>query len=205
MRRDLLFLGLVVAVAACQPANDEAASSAAAAEATATAEPAQGTPEAKIAEAMKSAPQEIAANATILDWPATEGGEMAQLRAGTNGWTCFPSSPAALEAGRKDSVCLDGSWVTFFEAWMAKKPPAITTVGFAYMLQGDGGSSATDPFAMAETPDNNWVVSGPHVMVVVPDPKALEGLPDTPDSGGPWVMWAGTPWAHVMTPVGPGR
>jgi hypothetical protein len=202
MRRDLLCLGFLAVVAACQPAADEAASKPAEAEATAVAPaPAPGSPEAKIQQAMSAAPAQIAASATIMDWPATEGGEMTQLRAGTNGWTCFPNSPAAVTAAVNDPMCLDETWVAFADAWTTHALPGIAKVGFAYMLQGDAGSSATDPFAMAEAPDNHWIRSGPHLMVVFPDPKALEGLPTTPDSGGPWVMWAGTPYAHVMAPA----
>ena len=38
------------------------------------------------------------------------------------------------------------------------------------------------------TPDNQWVVDGPpHVMLVFPDAKALDGL-HRPNNGGPWVM-----------------
>src|SRR2546422_11306268 len=48
----------------------------------------------KIADAMKAAPRSISAKATIMDWPATEGGKMVPLRAGTNGWTCLPDFPA---------------------------------------------------------------------------------------------------------------
>jgi hypothetical protein len=29
----------------------------------------------------------------------------------------------------------------------------------------------------------------------------LQGLPVTPDSGGPWVMWRDTPYVHVMVPM----
>jgi hypothetical protein len=39
-------------------------------------------------------------------------------------------------------------------------------------------------------------------MVIVPDNAMLEGFPTDPHNGGPYVMWAGTPWAHVMVPVG---
>jgi hypothetical protein len=34
----------------------------------------------KIADAMKAAPRSISASATIMDWPATEGGQMVTLR-----------------------------------------------------------------------------------------------------------------------------
>ena len=75
-------------------------------------------------------------------------------------------------------------------------------VGIAYMLEGDTGASNTDPYAQARTGDNNWVVSGPHTMVLVPDPKQLDGLSTDPNNGGPFVMWKGTPYAHIMVPMG---
>ena len=169
--------------------------------ATVSAAPAPGSPEAKIAEAMTAAPKSIAEQATVMDWPATEGGQMTQLRAGTNGWTCFPSSPAAVTAADKDPMCLDGSWLAFAEAWSTHGTPKITHVGIGYMLQGDAGSSATDPFAMSASADNQWVESPPHLMIIVPDPRSLEGFSTDATSGRPYVMWPGTPYAHIMAPL----
>ncbi len=68
------------------------------------------------------------------------------------------------------------------------------------MLAGDEGSNI-DPFAEAPTPDNEWVVEGPHIMIVVPDPAMLQGIPTDPNNGGPYVMWKGSPYAHIMIPV----
>ncbi len=39
-------------------------------------------------------------------------------------------------------------------------------------------------------------------MIIVPDVEMLAGLPTDPHSGGPWVMYKGTPYAHIMIPVG---
>jgi len=167
----------------------------------AEAMPAAGTPEAMIMEAMSAAPPAISASATIMNWPATEGGQPTELRAGTNGWTCFPSTPGAVTAADEDPMCLDEPWLAWANAWAAKQPPAITRMGIGYMLSGDAGSSLTDPFAMAATPDNQWTESPPHLMIVVPDVNALAGLPTSPAGGGPYVMWSGTPWAHIMVPV----
>ncbi len=167
--------------------------------------PAPGTPEARIREAMSAAPASIAADATIMDWPATEGGAPTELRAGTNGWTCFPSSPAAVTAAEEDPMCLDDAWLALVNAWAAKTPPVLTKMGIGYMLQGDAGSSVTDPFATAATVDNQWHVTPPHLMIAVPDVAMLAGLSVRPDGGGPYVMWSGTPWAHIMVPVAPHR
>jgi hypothetical protein len=38
-------------------------------------------------------------------------------------------------------------------------------------------------------------------MMIVPDLKQLEGVADKPMSGGPYVMWKGTPYVHLMVPV----
>jgi hypothetical protein len=38
-------------------------------------------------------------------------------------------------------------------------------------------------------------------MILTPDLKALDALPTDPKSGGPWVMWKGTKYAHIMVPV----
>jgi hypothetical protein len=40
-------------------------------------------------------------------------------------------------------------------------------------------------------------------MVIVPDPAQLDALPTDPQNGGPWVMWKGTKYAHIMMPTAP--
>ena len=157
----------------------------------------------KIANAVTAAPSTISAKAAVMDWPATDGGAPEQLRAGSNGWTCFPDYP---ETKGNDPQCLDESWVKWFEAYIAKKAPAINRVGIGYMLAPGGGwASNTDPFAMKETMDNHWGHHQPHVMIIVPDHKALAGISTDPKNGGPYVMWAGTPYAHIMAPTVAGQ
>ncbi len=156
----------------------------------------------KIRNAMSAAPAEIAKNATIMDWPDTPNGQPRQLRAGTNGWVCYPNSPTEFKgASVDDPMCLDKAWQSWAEAWMSKKDPRTGQAGIGYMLRGDKGASNTDPFATGPTSNNEWVVSPPHVMVLFPDTKALDAYPTDPKAGGPWVMWKGTPYAHLMVPV----
>src|SRR5262249_23268946 len=102
----------------------------------------------------------------------------------------------------KSPMCLDKAWQGWADAWINHKDFKAEKVGIAYMLEGDTGASNTDPYAQARTSGNNWVVSGPHTMVLVPDPNQLEGLSTDPNNGGPFVMWKGTPYAHIMVPVG---
>jgi hypothetical protein len=153
----------------------------------------------KIANAMTAAPLSISAKATILDWPADEKSQPMVLRAGTNGWTCLPDMP---DTKGNDPMCMDEPWMKWVEAYMAKRAPNVGHVGIGYMLAPGGAwGSNTDPFAMKERPDNHWGHHNPHMMIVVPDLKALEGVPTDPNNGGPYVMYAGTPYAHIMAPI----
>jgi hypothetical protein len=156
----------------------------------------------KITNAMSAAPASISKNATIMDWPEAAGGQPRQLRAGTNGWVCYPTTPTELGAAAgEDPMCLDKAWQGWAGAWTSKGTPPAGASGIGYMLKGDKGASNTDPFAMGPAANNNWVVTPAHIMVLFADAKTLDLYPTDPKSGGPWVMWKGTPYAHLMVPV----
>ncbi|MGH7541147.1 MAG: hypothetical protein ACRELC_09120 [Gemmatimonadota bacterium] len=154
---------------------------------------AQMSPEQAIANALSAAPPAIAANAAVHDW---EGNV---LREGSSEWTCLPDVP---DSPGNDPMCLDAPWLAWAEAWMGHTEPAITRIGIGYMLQGGAPDSNTDPYAEGPTADNEWMEEGvPHLMMVVPDEAWLEGLPTSPEGGGPWVMWRVTPYVHLMVPT----
>jgi hypothetical protein len=154
----------------------------------------------KVQVAMSAAPASISQGAAIMEWPAN-GGAPQELRKGTTGWTCFASTPQAAGRGGKDPMCLDKEFATWGQALANKKKPVVKDVGIGYMLQGDEGVSNIDPYATSATDKNQWVKSGPHIMVVVPNAAQLAAFPTDPKNGGPWVMWKGTPYAHLMVPV----
>ncbi|MDQ6718377.1 MAG: hypothetical protein M3Z17_08545 [Gemmatimonadota bacterium] len=153
---------------------------------------------AKIRSAMSAAPASIGAAATVVDWP-DKSGKQATLRAGTNGWTCMPSQ-AATKYIKVNAMCFDQNFGAMLMALMANKSPDVKGVGYSYMLSNETRESNTTPFAPAPTATNEWHHVGPHVMVVYPNGTMLAGLPTTP-SNGPYVMWSGTPYEHVMWPV----
>jgi hypothetical protein len=152
----------------------------------------------RIADAMSAAPEAIAQDATIVAYP--DGPELNVLREGTNGWLCVASSPLALEAGLRDPNCMDEVWQGFLEAFMAGETPEIDRLGIAYMLAGDGGAGNVDPFATGPEDDPTWHVGGPHIMLLMPG-SDYTGIPTDYEYGGPYVMWADTPYAHIMVPV----
>jgi hypothetical protein len=162
--------------------------------------PARGSPEWKIENAMSAAPPAIARAATILDFPSSPDGPTPQLRAGTNGWTCVPDDP---NTPGDDPVCGDSVTFGWYGAWMQHTAPRIDRVGLAYMLQGATDPSNTDPFKTKPDSGQEWVVTGPHVMIFVPDPRVFRGITTDWKSGGPYIMYANTPYAHLMLPVAP--
>lgn len=148
-----------------------------------------------VASAMAAAPKAVGAKATIV--MAAADGSMKVLREGSNGWTCMPDTPAT---PGPDPMCMDANAATWGMAWMSHGAPPAETPGFIYMLAGGTDASNTDPYATK--PDGDWIRTGPHVMIVG-SMKALAGYPSgpRPDTSAPYVMWAGTPYAHLMIPV----
>lgn len=155
-----------------------------------------GTTEWKIQSAMSAAPSDIAEAATIADWPG-EDGKLPELRKGGNGWTCLPDYPAS---PGNDPICADVPAMEWFQSYMQKKTPDIKQAGIAYMLQGGSDPSNTDPFAEAPAPGEDWMSAPPHIMVF-PTEKLDAKVYGTAMNGGPWIMWAGTPYEHLMIPV----
>ncbi len=140
-----------------------------------------------------AAPAAVLKGATILNMGVD--GQMKPIQMGTNGWTCMDRGGAPM--------CADEAAMEWAKAVMSKGP-APQKLGFIYMLKGDNGRSNTDPYATKETPDNNWIETGPHVMIVGAEAKSmLQAYPRDarPDPTKPYVMWPGSPYEHLMLPV----
>lgn len=150
-----------------------------------------------IASAEAAAPAAVAAGATIHGVDAT--GAMTTLREGTNGWWCMPDNPGS---PGPDPMCGDANAMEWVTAWINKTEPPAGRIGFIYMLAGGTDASNTDPFATGPAEGNNWIETGSHVMIVNAG-EAMAGYPENPapDTTVPYVMWAGTPYAHLMIPV----
>jgi hypothetical protein len=158
----------------------------------------KASPDARISNALMAGPQSIVADAAVYDWPATAGGELVKLRAGTNGWTCITDIPFT---DGEDPMCLDQVWLDFLKAQLAGKTPNVDRVGIGYMIHGGAYGSNTDATATKATPDNDWGFHPAHIMVAVPDVALLKNYPTKRTTAGPYVMFPGTPYAHLMVPI----
>jgi hypothetical protein len=150
---------------------------------------------AQIASALSAAPATLRDSVRVADF---EGNV---LREGPPGFTCLPAPP-----GIAGPMCVDEVWMAWIQAWSKREPFTVPRLAFAYMMAGDapdGGASNIDPHATTPSAANDWMVEGPHVMILTPDAASLQAIGAQHHHGGPYVMWAGTPYAHIMVPVGP--
>jgi hypothetical protein len=73
------------------------------------------------------------------------------------------------------------------------------------MLQGESAASNTDPFATEPAAGEDWLVDPPHVMLLLPGDLDQTGFSTDHDPSEPYIMWAGTPYEHIMVPVAEGE
>jgi len=145
-----------------------------------------------LTDALSAAWPGMAENATVVDW---EGNV---LQEGSNGYTCLPTPPMVTGTA---PMCMDNEWIKWADALQNEKEYASESLGVSYMLAGDAGASNIDPYAEGPTDDNEWIREGAHLMILAPA-ALLEAFPTDPQNGGPYVMWKGTPYAHLMVPIG---
>jgi hypothetical protein len=147
------------------------------------------TVEVRVARAMSAGPIDVAKSARIVDTDAH--GNTVVLREGNNGFTCMPGNPKVVG---EPPMCVDAPSMQWFADAKAHKPkPTNTVPGITYMLAGATQRSDSDPHDMTSMP----IEVGPHWMIMWPfDPKTT-GLPATHRPTGAYIMYAGSPYAHL--------
>jgi hypothetical protein len=121
-------------------------------------------------------------------------GTVTMVRQGSNGFTCtlFPDETHA-------PFCGDQSAFRWFVAAMSQQPKPPTTGGVAYMAKGGVHYETPDgQIVMAPSATTKAVKEPPHWMLLTPLDPAASGIPTRPNAGGSYIMYAGTPYAHLM-------
>ncbi len=147
------------------------------------------TTQAKIERARSAGPPEIVRSAKIVDKDGQ--GHRVVLREGANGFTCMPGNPNVIG---DPPMCADGPSMQWAADFAAHKPkPTNTVPGITYMLAGATQRSDSDPYEQTSPP----IAVGPHWMIMWPFDAKATGLPTTHRDSGAYIMWAGSPYAHV--------
>jgi hypothetical protein len=161
----------------------------------------------QIASAVSTMPANLRANATVLGYNAS--GKLVTLRKGSNDMICLADDPAQkmfhvacyhrslepfmargreLHARKLSREAIDSIRLADVRSGryaMPSKPAAL----YQYFAPRDSVDAATGN------------VNGASYLYVVYMPyatPATTGLPANPIDGGPWIMYPGKPWAHIM-------
>jgi hypothetical protein len=150
-----------------------------------------------------AAPSFIGENAAII------GASGKVIREGINGWTCQSANPRPYpEKGWKNpheamAVCHDDEGMKWMMAYMQGIKPELERDSYMWMLNGDMGEDNTKAgvFNKEDSTPGEWIESGPHLMLMPKDPTTIEKFSTDFMSGAPYVMFAGTDYAHLMIPT----
>ena len=161
----------------------------------------------QIAAAVSPLPLPLRANATVLGYKAS--GKLVTLRRGSNDMVCLADDPSQkmyhvacyhralepfmsrgreLHARKLSREAIDSIRLADVKSGryaMPSKPAAL----YQYFAPRDSVDAATG------------VVNGASYLYVVYMPYATPastGLSANPVDGGPWIMYPGKPWAHIM-------
>lgn len=167
------------------------------------ASPAVAQVKTEIAEALTAAPPAVAAGAAVVRMDAH--GHITKLRAGTNGWTCIPPGDPAWAGQQSFPSCFDQYGLQWIEDFYAGRKPNPEHAGYSYMLRGGWSWSNTDPSAKKLAPgQKDYIHIPPHIMILNARAARTSGFPSgqaDPDTGKPFVMFGGTPFAILIIPV----
>ena len=144
--------------------------------------------------ALSAAPPRIAKHAAVLVFG--EDGKLKEGKPGTNGFTCIPT---VMNLPDPDPMCMDAAVKQWWEDLMANAPkPSNTAPGIAYMARGGSHWENGKRVVMKEEPGAKIVKEPPHWMIIWPFEAKTSMIPSAPNPSGVYVMFDGTPYAHLM-------
>jgi len=159
----------------------------------------------QIAGAVLPLPIDLRANATVLGYGAD--GKMTMLRKGTGDMSCLASDPKQKEF---HASCYHNAMEPFMARGRALRASGVTggqvdTVRFKEVREGKlkmpkNPAALSQLFGESYDPVKNEVVK-PQTLYVLYIPFATgksTGLAEKPFGKAPWVMFPGTPKAHLM-------
>ena len=151
--------------------------------------------------ALKAAPAYIAKGAGVM--VPGEDGKLMEIKKSENGFNCLP----ALENDPEpDPICFDAAVGQYIESFLTKaEKPSNTVPGVAYMAHGGYHWEKDGKVVMEKEPGAKRVKEPPHWMIMWPFSSQDSKLPNVPNPSGAWVMFDGSPYAHLMVYQDPNK
>jgi hypothetical protein len=143
--------------------------------------------------ALSAAPARISKDAGVMIYGAD--GKLTEAKKGTNGFTCIPT---VMNLPVPDPICMDAASNQWMTDVMNNAPkPSNTVPGIAYMARGGSHFEKNGKVVMAGE-GAKVVKEPPHWMVMWPFDPAASQLPTVPNPSGIYIMFEGSPYAHLM-------
>ncbi len=143
--------------------------------------------------ALSAAPPHIAQEAGIMIYGAD--GKLTETKKSANGFTCIPS---VMNQPDPDPMCMDAAVQQWKTDRMNHAPkPTNTVPGIAYMARG-GSHFEKDGKIVMSGDGAKIVKEPPHWMLMWPFDAAATKLPTAPNPSGVYIMFDGSPYAHLM-------
>ena len=143
--------------------------------------------------ALSAAPAPISKDAGVMIYGAD--GKLTEAKKGTNGFTCIPT---VMNLPVPDPICMDAASNQWMTDVMNNAPkPSNTVPGIAYMARGGSHFEKSGKVVMAGE-GAKVVKEPPHWMVMWPFDPAASQLPTVPNPSGVYIMFEGSPYAHLM-------
>ena len=144
--------------------------------------------------ALSAAPAHISKEAAVMVYG--EGGKLKEVRSGTNGFICVPS---VMNLPIPDPMCMDAAAKQWLDDVGSGAPkPSNTVPGIAYMARGGSHWETNGEILMREEAGAKVAKEPPHWMVMWPFDSKTSMLPNKPNPSGVYIMFDGTPYAHLM-------
>ncbi len=144
--------------------------------------------------ALSAAPKPIAKEAGVMVF-GTDG-TLTEVKKSENGFTCIPT---VMNLPDPDPICMDGAAHQWMTDLMNNAPkPSNTIPGIAYMARGGSHFEKDKKVVMQKEAGAKVVKEPPHWMVMWPFDPAATKLPTAPNPSGSYVMFDGSPYAHLM-------
>lgn len=157
--------------------------------------------EALIKLALSAAPSHISKDAAVM--LPDQDGKLTEVKQGTNGFTCIPTVNNRPES---DPMCFDAAVGQWVDALVNKKDkPGNTVPGISYMARGGYHWEKDGKILMEEVPGAKLVKEPPHWMLMWPFDSKEAKLPTLPNPSGVYIMFDGSPFAHLMVYQDPNK
>src|SRR5215467_4883817 len=150
--------------------------------------------------ALSAAPARIAKEAGVMVYGAD--GKLIEVKSSTNGFICIPT---VMNLPIPDPICMDAASNQWMKDIMSNAPkPSNTVPGIAYMARG-GSHYEKDGKVVMSGEGAKVAKEPPHWMIMWPFEAATSKRPMVPNPLGGYIMFEGSPYAHLMVYQNPNK